>query len=322
MIKSINRRSAWSNYRKNIYTLWALSISSKSSEKETFIAQAGTPGRPGTRGRPQGFSIPQSRTREPPNSTRKKHGGTAEGTWHVWRTIGTTLPDKAAPQLVVMYLRVKNAGSDPTIFSARTDFFHKAKFLQPNPKWIPFQTGQQLISRLRSKKKSCQFVDPQDLRNPVVPRAQQTSPPASRARQGLVPDPAASPSSSQEGEMLQVLSKLRTASGSLRKRASRIWSKISTIKVTRLFTAAPTLLSLCLRPGFPSTSFIGYWCRSVQKALLWMLRTSNMQSAFMGTTKNPSPCFILLCPDKFFYAPTLSLAALFIIQSYSNRTSS
>lgn len=70
-----------------------------------------------------------------------------------------------------------------------------------------------------------------------MPRAQQTPSPAFRARQGLVLNPATSPRSSQEGEMLQVFSKQSTTSGSPRKRASRIWSKISIIKVTRLTTA-------------------------------------------------------------------------------------
>lgn len=81
MIESASGRSAWSNYnKKNIYTLQVRSISRNSSEKETFIAQARTPRRS------QGFSVPQSCTREPSSSTREEHGGAAEGTWHIWRT--------------------------------------------------------------------------------------------------------------------------------------------------------------------------------------------------------------------------------------------
>lgn len=92
-----------------------------------------------------------------------------------------------------------------------------------------------------------------------MPRAQQTpSAPAPRARQGLVPGPAESPSSSQEGEMSQVFRKQSTAWGSPRKRTWRIWSKISTIKVTRLFTATTAHFSqdiyVCARDSHPPHS--------------------------------------------------------------------
>lgn len=213
--------------------------------QETFIAQAGTPGRSGTQGRPQGFSIPQSHTREPSSSTREKHGEAAEGTWHAWRTVPLDqVPRESSTSAVGNVSPSKERRLWPSYFLSSDRFFFPVR--QKSCNQIPNESHSKHTSNssaVADPRKSCQFGDPQDLRNRLVPRAQRTPSPAFRARQGLVPNPAASPSSSQEGEMLQVFRKQSTASGSPRKRASRIWSKIPTIKVARLFTATPVHFS-------------------------------------------------------------------------------
>jgi len=204
-----------------------------------------------------------------------------------------------------MYLQVKNAGSRPTIFSAQTDFFHKAKVLQPNPKRILFQTCQQFISCLRSKEE-LPVGDPQDL-NPAVPRAQQTPSPAFRARQGPVPNPAASPSSSQEAEILQVFSKPSTAPGSPRKRPLRIWSKTSTMKVTRLLTTPPVYFSqdsyVRVDDSHPRLSS----ATDVNLRRRCSCERSGLQTRSQHLQEDHKPLTLsLLCPDKFLYAHSLS----------------
>lgn len=76
-----------------------------------------------------------------------------------------------------------------------------------------------------------------------MPRAQRTAPPASQARQGLVPGPAASPGSSQEGEMLQ------DTEDSFRKPQEK---NMSTVKVTRLFPGRfPQEIYVCIQDPIP-----------------------------------------------------------------------
>lgn len=136
--------STRSNHRKkNIYTL------TSSFHLQEVFREGNTwdSGGAGTWGRAQGNSIPQSQTGNSLTTQGKSTGEQQKGLDMFRGLSGPWSQGKLHHHSSWQCIWVMNAGSDPTILSAQTNFFH-------NPKWIPFQTRfkQQQISCLRYKR--------------------------------------------------------------------------------------------------------------------------------------------------------------------------
>lgn len=148
-IESISGRSTWSSYRKNIYTLQALSISTKSQKRHRLLPKLGHQEDWEPEADPKASLSHQAILGNPPAAQGNSSRDLAcpeDCLDHIPRESSTMAQGKAA-------------GPDPTLFSDRFFPYGRSLTTKPQMNSIPNTPA---IHQLSQTPKSCHSGDPQE----------------------------------------------------------------------------------------------------------------------------------------------------------------